>query len=381
MIYFDHAATTPLHPEVLHSIQEVLANYYGNPSSLHRLGVEAERLLTKARQQIAELLNISPATIIFTSGGTESNNLAIKGSLFAHQHRGRHIITSQAEHASVYEVMKQLESKGFEVTYLSVEGSGQIDPDRVLRAVRNDTVLVSLMFVHNEAGAVHPIQELDDRLKAFPKVLCHVDAVQSYGKLPLHLEKLGVHMLTLSAHKVKGPKGVGILYKKEGLHLEPQIIGGGQEGGWRSGTENVPLIVGAAKAFRLAESKRQDDFQYVNKLRAAFLAKLQNESSLIVNSPVADGLAVPHIVNVSCPGVQSEVVVHALEERGFYISSRSACSSKDNKPSRVLLAQGLSRERAASGLRISLSGDHTITQVEELADALIQVTKQLKAIV
>ncbi len=381
MIYFDHAATTPLHPEVLQSIHEVMSRYYGNPSSLHRLGVEAERLLTRARQQIADLLNTSPASIIFTSGGTESNNLAIKGSLLQYDNRGRHIVATQIEHASVHEVLKQLEARGYEVTYLPVGRNGQVDPDEVIRSIRSDTVLVTVMYVNNETGAIQPIEQIAERLRAYPKVLFHVDGVQAFGKLPLNLGKLGVHLMTLSAHKVHGPKGVGILYKREGLRLEPLLIGGGQEGGWRSGTENVPLIVGAAKAFRLATSKQQDSYEHVSKLRSVLLSKLQNQRSLVINSPLEDGLAVPHIVNISCPGVRSEVVVHALEEKGFYISSRSACSSKDDKPSRVLLAQGLSEELAASGLRISLADDHTFEQVERLADALLDVTIHLQSII
>lgn len=380
MIYFDYSATSPVHPEAARSVSEVMMRYYGNPSSLHRLGVEAERLLTRAREQIADLLRVPHSTLIFTSGGSESNNLAIKGVASRWSSRGRHIITSAIEHPSVYEACRQLERDGYELTVLPVDAEGRVQPSQVEKAIREDTVLVSIMQVNSEIGSIQPIQEISAVLRRYPKVIFHVDAVQAAGKMPVHPEELGVDLLTISGHKFGAPKGIGLLYKREGIELEPQIAGGGQEGGLRSGTENVPYIVGMAKAFRLALADQAAAWQHVSELRNILLDRLADVPGLQLNSPSDAGYGVPHIVNFSCVGLKSEVVVHALEQRGFCISSRSACSSRDNQPSRVLLALGLSEELAASGLRISLAKDHTKEQVERLAAALQETVSELRHI-
>ena len=380
MIYFDYSATTPVHPEVVRTIQEVLTRYYGNPSSLHGLGVQAELLLSRARQQIADLLQVPKETIIFTSGGTESNNLAIKGTALRWQQRGKHIITTAIEHASVYEPAMQLRQMGFDVTVLPVDQNGQVHPEQVEKAIREDTILVSIMHVNNEIGTIQPIAKIGEMLKQYPKVQFHVDAVQALGKIPVRPQELGLDLMSLAAHKFRGPKGIGILYKRETLDIDPLIAGGGQEGGLRSGTENVPYIVGMAKAMRLAIDEQEKTLAHVRKLKNRLLERLRRLQGVVVNSPVDERLAVPHIVNVSCPGLKSEVIVHALEQRGFYISSRSACSSSEEKPSRVLLAIGASEAQASSGLRISIAKEHTAEDIDRLADALDEVTKELRSI-
>lgn len=380
MIYFDYSATTPVHPEVVRTIQEVLTRYYGNPSSLHGLGVQAELLLSRARQQIADLLQVPKETIIFTSGGTESNNLAIKGTALRWQQRGKHIITTAIEHASVYEPAMQLRQMGFDVTVLPVDQNGQVHPEQVEKAIREDTILVSIMHVNNEIGTIQPIAKIGEMLKQYPKVQFHVDAVQALGKIPVRPQELGLDLMSLAAHKFRGPKGIGILYKRETLDIDPLIAGGGQEGGLRSGTENVPYIVGMAKAMRLAIDEQEKTLAHVRKLKNRLLERLRGLQGVVVNSPVDERLAVPHIVNVSCPGLKSEVIVHALEQRGFYISSRSACSSSEEKPSRVLLAIGASEMQASSGLRISIAKEHTAEDIDRLADALDEVTKELRSI-
>jgi len=378
MIYFDYSATTPVHPEVAQSIHEVLTRHYGNPSSLHRLGVEAEKLVSQARERIADMLGVSRNSIIFTSGGSESNNLAIKGAASRLRKRGKHIIVSSIEHASVHDTVRQLEQHGYRITELPVDQSGRVRPEQVETAIQEDTVLVSIMYVNNELGTIQPIEEIAAILKRYPKVLFHVDAVQAAGKIPVYPEKLGVDMLSLSAHKFQGPKGIGILYKRESVRLDPLISGGGQEFGLRSGTENVPYIVGMAKALRLALESQPAAWQRVSGLKKRLVEQLTGVEGIEINSPADDALSVPHIVNLSCPGLRSEVLVHALEQRGFCISSRSACSSGEDKPSRILLALGLSEAQARSGLRISLAKDHTPEQVDRLAAALKQVVQELR---
>jgi len=380
MVYFDYSATTPVHPDVAGSIYEVLTKYYGNPSSLHKLGVEAEKLVTRSREQMAALLQVPASTIIFTSGGTESNNMAIRGVAGMWRSRGRHIITTAVEHASVYDTCQRLAAYGFEVTVLPVDRFGRVDPKRVAEAVREDTILVSIMMVNNEVGTIQPIEQIAAELKRYPKVIFHVDAVQAAGKIPLYPGKLGVDLMSLSAHKFHGPKGIGLLYKREGLKIDPIITGGGQETGLRSGTENVPYIVGMAKAFRLAVQEQPAAYRRVSELRRALLEQIADIPGIELNSPRDEEKAVPHIVNISCTGMKSEVIVHALEQRGYYISSRSACSSHEHKPSRILLAMGLGEERASSGLRISLAQDHTPEQIEGLAKALRETVGELKQV-
>lgn len=377
VIYFDNSATTRPHPQVIETMSKAMASYYGNPSSLHRKGVEAENILNQARAVAAGYLGCKPGEIFFTSGGTESNNAAIKGVAFQYQGRGKHIITTQIEHPAVYDVCKQLESMGFTVTYLPVDHEGRVSLADVQKAMRPDTILVSVMHVNNELGTIQPVEEIGKWLKQFPKVLFHVDAVQGIGKVPLRIKESGIDLLSLSAHKFHGPRGIGILYKREGLIIQPLLTGGGQEAGVRSGTENLPAIAGLAKAFRLLQESGADEPSRLKRLLEHLREGVSPIEGIQVNTP-AKGTA-PHIMNLSVPGVKAEVLLHSLEERGFLVSTKSACSSKANEPSRVLMAIGVGTECASSSLRISLGRDNTADEVEQFIVALRDCVKTLRS--
>ena len=377
VIYFDNSATTRPHPQVIETMSKAMASYYGNPSSLHRKGVEAENILNQARAVAAGYLGCKPSEIFFTSGGTESNNAAIKGVAFQYQGRGKHIITTQIEHPAVYDVCKQLESMGFSVTYLPVDREGRVSLTDVQKAMRPDTILVSVMHVNNELGTIQPVEEIGKWLKQFPKVLFHVDAVQGIGKVPLRIKESGIDLLSLSAHKFHGPRGIGILYKREGLIIQPLLTGGGQEAGVRSGTENLPAIAGLAKAFRMLQESGADEPSRLQRLLDQLREGVSPIEGIQVNTP-EKGTA-PHIMNLSVPGVKAEVLLHALEERGFLVSTKSACSSKANEPSRVLMAIGVGTECASSSLRISLGRDNTAEEVAQFIEALRICVKTLRS--
>ncbi|MEK4511892.1 cysteine desulfurase [Paenibacillus anaericanus] len=375
MIYFDHAATTPPYEDVTRTIAEVMAAHFGNPSSLHRLGEESGKLLRKAREVCAEALKVKPSEIIFTSGATESNNLALKGSALQYISRGKHIITTNTEHSSVYECCKQLETLGWEVTYLPVNSTGLVNAEQVAAAIREDTVLVSVMHVNNEIGSVQPITEIGKMLKKdHARVLFHVDGVQGFGKVSLSIVESGIDLYSLSAHKWRGPKGVGLLYVREGLVLSPLLSGGGQEGGLRAGTENIPYIVGMAKAIRLTNENWETRARKLSGLKEMLIQGITELPELVLNS---DRAGAPHIVHFSCPGMKAEVILHMLEEEGMFVSTQSACSSKQRKPSRVLLAIGKDTETASTGLRISLGEEHTEEHINKLLKSLGKVLKQL----
>jgi cysteine desulfurase len=378
MLYLDYCATTPIHDEVVEVIADVMRKHYGNPSSLHRLGFEAEQLVKQSRQVIADILRCQPTEIIFTSGGTESNNLAIKGTAFAQIHRGKHLITSQIEHSSVIESFLQLEKQGFRVTYLPVDGTGQVQIDHVQNAIENDTVLVSLMQVNNEMGRIQPIAEIGSLLTLYPKIIFHVDSIQSVGKLQVTPSQLGADLLSVSAHKLYGPKGIGLLYRRHGISLTPQQSGGGQEFDVRSGTENVPLIVGMAKALFMIAEQQQEQTTAMYRLRTRLMRRMEQIEGLVITGSTLMTEMAPHIVHFCIPGLRAEVVVHALEQHEIYISTRSACASDEAKPSRTLLAMGMDHEQAASGLRVSYSAAQSLEEMDYFADKLQQVIKELR---
>ncbi|AMA73796.1 MULTISPECIES: cysteine desulfurase family protein [Aneurinibacillus] len=381
MIYFDNSATTLPHPDVVKAFGDVASQFFGNPSSLHHLGGKSAQLLDQARKVAADCLGVQPGEIVFTSGGTESNNAALKGVAIQHRSRGKHIITSSIEHASVYETCKQLEELGYSVTYLPTDDKGRVRPEDVQRALSDDTILVSVMYVNSELGTVQPIEEIGRILSAYPKTYFHVDAVQGFGKLPLMPGKWGIDLLSLSAHKFHGVRGCGLLYVRRGVMLSPLIIGGGQEGGLRSGTENVPGIVAMAKAMRMQHERLQENHEHMKKLRARLIDGLLPLEYCKLNGPGKDdAYAAPHIVNVSFPGIKAEVVLHALEKEEIYVSTRSACSSKNSKPSRVLLAAGIDEERARSALRISFSPDNTEAEVDVFIRAIQKIVPNLAKI-
>lgn len=381
MIYFDNSATTAPHSETIKVFSDVARDFFGNPSSLHGLGMKAGKLLEQSRKIAAEALGVQPGEIIFTSGGTESNNTALKGVAFAYRERGKHIITSNVEHASVFEGCKQLEDLGYSVTYLPVDAKGRVSVEDVKRALREDTILVSIMQVNSELGSIQPIGEIGKLLSNYPKVLFHVDAVQGFGKLSVLPKKWGVDLLSLSAHKFHGIRGTGLLYVRQGVSLSPLLSGGGQESGRRSGTENLPGIVAMARAMKIGKENLEKNQAYLTRLRGYLLSGLTELSYCAINSPEkANEEGAPQIVNFSFPGLKSEVVVHALEEDGIYVSTRSACSSKNDKPSRVLMATGMNEARAKSALRVSFSADNTMEEVEFFLKAIEKTIPKLAKI-
>ena len=380
MAYLDNSATTQTDPAVVQVMGDVMREVYGNPSSLHGIGVKAERLLQQARKVIAEALCGLPQEIIFTSGGTEANNMVIRGVAESYQHRGKHIITSQIEHPSVYDVFQYLKQKGWKVTFLPVDEKGRVRTEDVEKALTDETVLVSIMHVNNETGSIQPVGEIGELLKSYPKVLFHVDAVQSFGKMPLKPSLAHIDFLTLSGHKIHGPKGIGCLYKRKNLTLPPLMIGGGQEQGFRSGTENVPAVAGLAKAVVITKETEEDFLRQCQAWKEMLLARIKELNHVKINGETSSALNAPYILNLSFPGLKSEVVVHALEKENVYVSSKSACSSKKEEPSRVLKAMGLTDQEALGSIRISMGRMNTEEEIRRCGDALVRVIPELQQV-
>ncbi|WP_371018346.1 cysteine desulfurase family protein [Pseudalkalibacillus sp. JSM 102089] len=375
MIYLDNSATTQPYKEVLDAYRKAAENFFANPSSLHRKGGEAERLFRQARMSISDLLQVKMNEIIFTSGGTESNNLAIKGSALQYMNRGKHLITTSIEHASVLESFRQLESMGFEVTYLPVNREGKISLDDLEEALTPETILVSIMHVNNEIGAIQPIKEAGKLIKQKSRAFFHIDDVQGIGKVPLNFNEVQADLVSYSGHKFHGLKGNGVLIKRDKLSLFPLLSGGGQENDIRSGTENGPGIVAMAKALRLYLGKADAQKEKLKTLQTLLLKELSDIECVKLNST---RLGAPHIVNFSVPGIKPEVLIHTLEEKEIYVSTRSACSSKTAAASHVLTSVGLSDQEAKSAIRISLSFDTTIEEVEFFLEELQKVIPKLK---
>jgi cysteine desulfurase len=376
MIYWDHAASTPPYEDVIRTVTEVMEKHYSNPSSLHQLGEDAMKLNKRARDVCGSALKVKPSEILFTSGATEGNNMAIKGAALQYMNRGKHLITTKMEHASVYESFLQLQQWGFEVTFLPVDSQGCVDPASVGEAIRKDTILVSIMHVNNEMGAIQPLEAIGQEIKRCnSRTLFHVDGVQGFGKVPVDLRKWQVDLYTLSAHKFRGPKGAGILYVREGLKLIPLLTGGSQEFGLRAGTENTPLLIAMAKAMRLASEQQQSFKNKVSIIRDRIHETISDIKGLKLHTHENTA---PHIVHFSYPGMTSEVLLHTLEEEGMLVSTKSACSTKQIEPSRVLISMGLSLEEASSGIRISLGDSHTDEEVNLLQHALRTAVEKLE---
>lgn len=380
MVYLDNSATTRTDPEVIRVMADVMEKVYGNPSSLHGIGDKAHRLIGEAREAVARTLGVQPREIVFTSGGTESNNLAIKGVAERFRNRGRHLITTEVEHPSVYQAFRQLEERGWRVTYLPVDRLGRVSEEDVEKALTEDTVLVSVMHVNNEVGTIQPVEAIGRVLRSKPKVIFHVDAVQAFGKLELDPVRWGVDLLSISGHKFHGPKGVGALYIREGLRLTPLLAGGGQEGGLRSGTENVPGIAGLAKAAILAQQRRETARQWQRWKEELIQAVTSRLEGVVVNGDTTTEGGAPHILSLSFPGLKSEVIVHALEQEKVFVSSKSACSSKKETPSRVLTAMGLDDRTAIGSIRISMGYDTVESDIRQCAQALIRVIPELQRV-
>lgn len=367
--YFDNAATTAVFPEVKDIMIKLMEEDYGNPSSLHMKGVEAERYIKTATAQIAKELKCQEKEIIFTSGGTEANNLAIIGGAIAHRRAGKHIITSEIEHASVSATMDFLAKEGYEISVVGVDSQGKLKLDELKATLRPDTILVSVMYVNNEIGAIQPVEEIGKLIKDYnPSILYHIDAVQAFGKLRFTPKKLGADLLSISGHKIHGPKGSGVLYIKEKTLIRPIIYGGGQQKAIRSGTENVPAIAGMGLAAELMYKNHESKMEHIRGLKEAFIEKVTKLENVFDNSGEA-----PHIASVSFVGIRSEVMLHALEERGVYVSSGSACSSNKPHVSNVLKAIGLDNTKLESTLRFSFSEFNTMEQVEYAVQVIEEI--------
>ena len=371
--YLDNSATTRCAKEATELMMELLRQDYGNPSSMHHMGVIAENYMEEARKTIARTLKVQEKEIFFTSGGTESNNLAILGGAEANRRAGMHVITTAIEHASVANPFARLAENGYEVTYLPVNEFGEISIDELKSALREDTILVSLMQVNNEIGAVEPIEEAGRIIKQYnPKILFHVDAIQSYGKYRILPNKMNIDLLSVSGHKIHGPKGSGFLYIRDKVKVRPLLLGGGQQKGMRSGTENVPAIAGLGVAAGRMYNQLEENVAHLYELRDYFVREITGIEQVTVNGRLDHGAA-PHIVSVSIEGVRAEVILHALEERGVYVSAGSACSS--NKPAvcRTLKSIGLSDKLLDATVRFSFSVDTTMEEI----DYALAVMKEL----
>ncbi len=374
MIYLDNSATTRQFDEVTQYMAEIAGAYFGNPSSMHLAGVDAEKAVRDSRETIAGILKADPKEIFFTSGGTESDNLAIAGCAYANRRKGSHIITSRIEHPAVLETVRHLESEGFKVTYLDVAKDGRVDPASLREALCSDTILVSVMHVNNEIGSVNDIEALSGIVRSYdPSILFHTDAVQSFGKLDVLPKKMGVDLVSVSAHKIHGPKGVGFLYVKNGTKINPILFGGGQQNGLRSGTENVPGIAGLALASKISCCSLGETSQKLFEQKSYFVRELLNLPDVTVNgltgeknadnSPSVAGTA-PHIISASFAGVRAEVLLHALEAQEIYVSSGSACSSNRPAKSATLTAIGLDEKLLTSTLRFSMSQETTREEID-----------------
>ncbi len=372
-VYLDNSATTKPCEESIALMNKALLENWGNPSSLHTIGISAEDILISCKEICAKKIGSRSDEIYFTSGGTEANNIALNGAILSRAKRGNRIITTAIEHPSVTEVLKKFEQKGFEVIYLSSEKNGKISLEELKSVLNDKTILVSVMLVNNETGAVQPIREISKLIKASGSpALLHCDAVQAFGKLPFKVSDLGVDLLTFSGHKIHAPKGVGVLYKKKNLHITPLTYGGGQQDALRPGTEPVPLIAaleGAINALPDADKKLTEIKELSNYTKSKLLeTKLVN-----INSPDD---ALPYVLNISVPGWRSETLLHFLDAKGIFVSSGSACAKGGISP--TLTAMGLDKKSIDSALRISFSRDNSFSDADKLCDALIEATTKLK---
>ena len=372
--YLDYAATTRVFPEVREMMVHVMEEDFGNPSSKHTKGITAENYIKEAKETICTQLKCKPKEIIFTSGGTESNNMAFIGTAIANRRAGKHVITTRIEHASVHEPMAYLEEMGYDVTYLPVDSTGRVSVEELENAIREDTFLISIMYVNNEVGSVQPIEQIGQMLKKkHPQILFHVDAIQAFGKYKIVPKKLGVDMMSVSGHKIHGPKGSGFLYVNEKVKIRPILFGGGQQDGMRSGTENVPAIAGLGVAVKEIYTGHLEKRAKLYELKKRLIAGLQDVDGVTINAlidPIEE--TAPHIVSVSFANTRSEVMLHALAQKGVFVSSGSACSSNHPELSGTLQAIGVKSELLDSTLRFSFS---VMTTSEEI-DYAIEVVKE-----
>jgi len=378
--YLDNSATTKVFPEVAALVTKLMCEDYGNPSSMHKKGVEAENYIKQAKLTLAKILKVYEKEIFFTSGGTESDNLALIGCAMANQRSGKHIITTQIEHPAVLQTCAYLQSIGFEVTYLPVDKMGRISLCDLQKAMRQDTILVSIMYVNNEMGSVQPIAEAGALIKKMnPRTLFHVDAVQGFGKYKIFPKRMGIDLLSVSGHKIHGPKGVGILYVNEKVKIQPIIHGGGHQKNLRSGTENVPGSAGIALAAQMVYDTLDRDVEKLYTMKKYFVDNLLKIEGVQVNGLDEDIYkTAPHIVSVSIAGVRSEVLLHALEDRGIYVSAGSACASNKPQTSATMKAIGLQKEYWDSTIRFSFSAFTTVEELDYTLRTLYDLVSQLR---
>lgn len=379
MIYFDNSATTSIDKSVLQTFEKVSQSISGNPSSLHQLGDYADGLLQQSRKQIADLLHVMPEEIYFTSGGTEGDNWAIKGTAIEKRQFGKHIITTAVEHPAVKESVEQLKMLGFDVTILPVDHSGKISVSDLKEALRPDTILISVMAVNNEVGSIQPLTEIEEILKDYPTVHFHVDAVQAIGKIPFSLGNSSrIDLATFSAHKFHGPKGIGFMYIKKGKKIAPLLSGGGQESGKRSGTENVAGVAAMAKALRLVLEKEKEKQKNQKEIKNYLMEQLEGYKKVSVFSQKEGA---PHILCFALKGIRGEVMVHAFEKKDIYISTTSACSSRKGTTSSTLVAMNVPEKIATSAIRVSLTDTNTLEEAKVFMkefDFLYQQFKDIK---
>ena len=372
-VYFDNSATTRCYDSVKDIVVKAMTEDFGNPSAMHLKGVEAEKYIKSSAESLARLLKVQEKEILFTSGGTESDNLALIGATFANKRSGNHIITTSVEHPAVSQPALFLQEQGFEVTYLPVDSRGVVKMDALKAVLREDTILVSVMYVNNEVGAVMPVEEIAALVhEKSPKALFHVDAIQAFGKYRIYPKKMGIDLLSVSGHKIHGPKGVGFLYINEKAKIQPQILGGGQQGGMRSGTDNVPGIAGLGAAAVEIYKNLEENVENMYRLKEYIAQGLEKIGDIRINGmDLREGA--PQILSISVMGVRSEVLLHSLEERGIYVPAGSACSSHKRKPSATLAAMGMSKDQIESTVRLSFCEENTI----EEADYFLQVMGEL----
>lgn len=371
--YFDNSATTRVLDSVMDMVVKTMTVDYANPAAKHRKGMEAEQYIRQARAEIAKTLRVADKEILFTSGGSESNNMALIGTALANQRAGKHLISTAIEHPSVYNPLEYLESLGFEITFLPVDHDGHISLEELEAAIRPDTILVSVMYVNNEVGAVEPVEEISRIVKKKnPKTLFHVDAIQAYGKYVIRPKKQGIDLLSVSGHKIHGPKGVGFLYIGSGVKIKPLIYGGGQQSNLRSGTENVPGVAGLGVAAKEMYTNHEEKVRHLIELKDYMTDRMGEIEGTVVNSKKGTDSA-PQIVSVSFEGVRSEVLLHALEDKGIYVSSGSACSAHHPGVSGTLKGIGVARKYLDSTLRFSFG----LFNTKEEIDYCMEVLKEL----
>jgi len=380
LIYLDNAASTAVHPEVVKEMMPYFDSQYGNPSSIHQFGRKAKNAIQKARKQVAALIGAEPDEILFTSGGTESNNTILYGipKLQGSHLDQNHIITSSIEHEAILQPCKEFENIGIKITYLPVDEHGIVDPNDIANSINSQTVLVSIMLANNEVGTIQPIKEISEICKKY-QIPLHTDAVQAVGKIPINVKELGVDALSVSSHKINGPKGIGALFIKKGLRVTPQILGGGQENGMRSGTENVASIVGFGKACEIAKERLNENISHFQTLHSSMLSKIVKE--------------IPHVklnghpekrifnnIHLTFLGVQGEDMIIKLDEHGIAASTGSACSMHTQKASHVLGAMGFNHEQITGSLRISFGYMNTLDEVEQAVEVLKKVVAELRSV-